>query len=199
MNTIETAAESDGSFRSRVRVWEVSLNIAIDRPLFGAGFASTESSKVCIKYRAYDDPTTSRAAHSVYFQLKGTLGFVGLILYLILLIVAWQNAKFVTNHGKRLPQLAWAGDLAAMLQVSMVVFVVGGAALSLAYYDVFLTMLAVLEVLRVIVVRNSEVYLRTAEEVPQKKGMFSEAPVQRVKSLGFRGGAGLARLQDIFC
>jgi len=179
MNTIETAAESDGSFRSRVRVWEVSYNIAIDRPLFGAGFASTESSKVYTKYRAYDDPTTSRAAHSVYFQLMGDLGFVGLILYIILLIVAWQNAKFVISHGKRFPQLAWAGDLAAMLQVSMVGFVVGGAALSLAYYDVFLTMLAVLEVLRVIFVRNSEVYLRTAEEVPQKKGIFSRAPVQR--------------------
>ena len=76
-------------------------------------------------------------------------------------------------------QLAWAGDLAAMLQLSMVGFVFGGAALSLAYYNVFLTMLAVLEVLRVIVVRNSEVYLRTAEEVPQKKGMFSRALVQR--------------------
>ena len=129
-------------------------------------------------FNLLDDPSTSRAAHSVYFQLMGDSGFVGLILYIILLIVAWQNAKFVISYSKRFPQLQWAGDLASMLQVSMVGFVVGGAALSMAYYDAFLTLLAILEVLCVIVVRNAETYLSGAEQ-PSRKDAWRRAPAQR--------------------
>ena len=109
MNTIETAAESDGSFRSRVRVWEVSFNVAIDRPLFVAGFASTESLKVYTKYRAYDNPTTSSVAHSVYFQLMGDFGFVGLILYIILLIVAWQKCEVCHQSWKEISTAGLGG------------------------------------------------------------------------------------------
>lgn len=168
MNTIENAAESDSSFKSRLHVWETSYNIAIDRPLFGAGFASTESPHVYTKYRAPDDPYHAHAAHSIYFQLLGDLGFVGLILYFVLVTIAWQNAKYVIFVSKRFSQLEWARDLASMIQVSMVGFFVGGAALSFAYYDVVLTMFAVLEVMRSLVAKESEKYLASMSETPKR-------------------------------
>ena len=46
------------------------------------------------------------------------------------------------------PELSWAGDLARMIQLSMFAFCVGGAALSMAYYDVFVIYLGLLPLLR---------------------------------------------------
>jgi putative inorganic carbon (HCO3(-)) transporter len=53
--------------------------------------------------------------------------------------------------------LEWAGLLASMLQVSLVGFLVAGAALSTAYYDVALTFIAILSVLSTIVSKRAKI------------------------------------------
>ena len=53
-----------------------------------------------------------------------------------------------------LPDLAWAPNLAAMLQVSLVGYAVGGAFLGLAYFDLFYHLVALLAVTRAVVERQ---------------------------------------------
>ncbi|NKB57201.1 MAG: hypothetical protein GKS00_12805 [Alphaproteobacteria bacterium] len=84
------------------------------------------------------------------------MGFIGLILFLLLLMVAWRNAQIVIRISREAPELEWAKNLAAMLQVSMVGYGIGGMALSVAYYDMVFTLIAILELLKSIAVKSLE-------------------------------------------
>jgi len=155
MDTIENAADEDRSFQERVGSWETAFNLAVSNPIFGGGFSATQSRRVYQQYKAYGDPTGSRAAHSIYFQVMGDLGFVGLFVFLLILFTSWRNSVAIIRGAQRHKSLSWAEDLAKMLQVSMAGYIVAGAALSLAYYDLTLTMIVMLINLRVLVEKEN--------------------------------------------
>jgi probable O-glycosylation ligase (exosortase A-associated) len=80
-------------------------------------------------------PDDVHAAHSIYFQVLGEHGFVGLGLFLLLGIMAWRTAGYLRRTGPLLPATQWTADLGAMTQASLAGYAVGGAFLSLAYFD----------------------------------------------------------------
>ena len=126
---------SDASFQGRIQAWKVAFFYARDHFPFGAGFDGTQLSV----YRYYfPDAADSRAAHSIYFQVLGDTGFLGLGIYLTILLLAFLNCRKIRMATRNKPDLAWARDLAKMIELSLVAFCVGGAALSLAYYDMAL-------------------------------------------------------------
>jgi probable O-glycosylation ligase (exosortase A-associated) len=141
MATIQSY-NGDQSFEGREAAWRTSINIAKARPLVGGGFRAVELDQVAQKYHSPGSLETGRAAHSIYFEVLGDTGFVGFALYLLILLSAWLNTTLVLGATRDRPDLQWAHLLARMLQVSMVGLLVGGAALSMAYYDGFLLMLA---------------------------------------------------------
>jgi probable O-glycosylation ligase (exosortase A-associated) len=134
MSTIQVANE-DTSFQQRVSAWKTSVNIATARPLVGGGFIAVEQDWVTKAYASPGSLEHGRAAHSVYFEVLGETGFVGLALYLCAVAAAAVNTFLVLAAVRGQPALRWAGQLARMLQVSIVGFLTGGAALSMAYYD----------------------------------------------------------------
>jgi probable O-glycosylation ligase (exosortase A-associated) len=146
MWTIQTY-EQDGSAMGRINAWETANNVALDRP-FGGGF-EMHSPSVYARYAP--DPTIPRAAHSIYFQMLGEHGFVGLALFLLLWILVWRDASWIIRQSRSQKELQWASDLARMIQVSLVGYVVGGAFLSLAYYDVPYNLLVALVLTRLLV------------------------------------------------
>jgi putative inorganic carbon (HCO3(-)) transporter len=141
MATIQSY-NGDVSFEGRTAAWRTSVNIAKARPFVGGGFRAVELDQVAQKFRSKRSLETGRAAHSIYFEVLGDTGFVGLALYLLILLSAWLNTSLVLGATRDRPDLDWAHLLARMLQVGMVGLLVGGAALSMAYYDGFLLMLA---------------------------------------------------------
>jgi probable O-glycosylation ligase (exosortase A-associated) len=80
-------------------------------------------------------PDDVHAAHSIYFQVLGEHGFVGLGLFLLLWVMAWRVAGHLRRTGPLLPATQWTADLGAMTQASLAGYAVGGAFLSLAYFD----------------------------------------------------------------
>lgn len=163
MNTIQTA-EDDDSFIGRVSAWKVSTVIALHRPLTGGGFHAVQNIDVWtanlaearqLEWFGTPPPVEMHAAHSIYFEVLGDLGFVGLALFLALFGVAWRNAGKVRAMVRRSqrPDLVWAGQLAGTLQISLLMFLVGGASLSAAYYDIDYLLVAMLAVLRDLVER----------------------------------------------
>jgi len=90
----------------------------------------------------------AHAAHSIYFQVLGDLGFVGLALYLLLLAAAWRNASLAIKHSLANPEVRWAHDLARTFQYCLLPFIVSGAALSMAYFDLAFVLVALTAVLR---------------------------------------------------
>jgi len=158
MGTIETANQ-DSSFMGRVIAWKINTLVALDHPLTGAGFRASQDLSVWLHYARdfsrldfvptdQPDPYEAHAAHSIYFQVLGDMGFVGLAIFLALLLVAWRNASVTIKRAREDPQLRWAGDVARTLQYSLVPYMVSGAALNMAYFDLAYAIFAVLAVLR---------------------------------------------------
>ena len=129
--------EEDGSFNGRLESWKLSLEVALNYPFTGAGFRGTEHIDIFNRFIYATKLEHPLAAHSIYFQVLGDHGFVGLGLFL-LMILSGVIANFKTRQlTKDNPDMMWCRDLANSLQVSLGVFCLGGAALSLAYFDVF--------------------------------------------------------------
>jgi putative inorganic carbon (HCO3(-)) transporter len=155
MSTIETA-DQDASFQGRLQAWQFAINAAVSRPLTGAGFSGTESTPVF--NTLYHDPSGDRvqghAAHSIYFQVLGDHGFIGLALYLAMLITTLRYLAVIRRKARYEPRLEWARDLAAMMQVSLLAFMVAGAALSMAYYDMLFLLVGMSIALRQMVLQR---------------------------------------------
>ena len=83
-------------------------------------------------------------AHSIYFQVLGDTGFTGLILFLLILATALIKTIQTQRLAKRDPALEWSGDLARALQMSLAVYCVSGAALSLVYFELLYILLAMI-------------------------------------------------------
>jgi len=132
MDTINTY-QDDRSAQGRINAWIMAFNLAKDDPLTGGGFI-TWTPAIFAMYAP--DPNAVHVAHSIYFQVMGEHGFVGLALYLSLAFLTWRRAAWIRRVSKGREDLAWAAELASMIQVSLVGFGVGGAFLSLAYFDI---------------------------------------------------------------
>ncbi|HVJ52741.1 MAG TPA: putative O-glycosylation ligase, exosortase A system-associated [Aliidongia sp.] len=157
VDTIETANE-DSSFMGRVIAWKISTLIALDNPLLGAGFHGVQDAAVWNKYRTQfytlsfiptDQPgDLARAAHSIYFEVLGDLGFTGFVLFLSILLISLANANRVRRLTRLHPHLEWAGSLASALRMSLIAYMISGAALSMAYFELFYVLMAVISLLR---------------------------------------------------
>jgi probable O-glycosylation ligase (exosortase A-associated) len=125
--------QSDGSFLARLTAWQVAYLYALDHFPFGAGFYGPQLPQV---FSIYFPNVESHAAHSAYFQVLGEQGFIGLAIYLVILISALWRCSHIIGLARKKPELNWATELAKMTQLSLFVFCISGAALSMAYYDI---------------------------------------------------------------
>jgi putative inorganic carbon (hco3(-)) transporter len=146
MATIGTY-EQDASAMGRIDAWVGAFNLANDRPLTGGGFGIYDDSAL----GKYTPSKQARSAHSIWFQYLGEHGYPGLLLFALLWILVWKDAAWIIRQCRDRPDWSWAADLSRMIQVSLVGYLVGGALLQLAYYDVPYNLLAVVVLTRVLV------------------------------------------------
>jgi probable O-glycosylation ligase (exosortase A-associated) len=140
METI-TTYETDGSAMGRIYAWKTMLKLAIDRPFAGGGFESYNPYVFSLYSPGGSEP---RAAHSIYFQVLGEHGFAGLALFLAIWVLTWRTATWIRRTTSPDGEDAWAFHLASMSKVSLVGYAVGGAFLSLAYFDLPYDLMAAL-------------------------------------------------------
>lgn len=137
--------DSDGSFQGRVMAWKVAYYVARDHFPLGVGFAAPEKPAV---FGAYFPGADTHAAHSIYFQVLGEHGFIGLFFFLVILLLAFRNTQVIRKITRSRPDLAWIRDLATAIQLGLLTYCVGGAALSMAYDDLAVIWFMLLPVLR---------------------------------------------------
>jgi len=125
----------------------MAYNLAKDRPI-GGGFEIITPELFSLYA---PNPTDLHAAHSIYFQVLGEHGFVGLGLYLLLGLLTWRTGSWIIRNTAKQQEYRWASDLATMIQVSLIGFSVGGTFLSLLYFDVPYYLMTAMVVTRVLV------------------------------------------------
>jgi probable O-glycosylation ligase (exosortase A-associated) len=141
MHTIETF-EEDKSATDRINAWWMAYNIANVR-ITGGGFHAF----VPWTAKIYaPDPDRAADAHSIYFEVLGEHGYIGLAMFMLLAWFTWDTGNRIRRLSRRRPETKWAADLAGMIQVSMIGYAASGAFLGLAYFDLYYTLIAIMVV-----------------------------------------------------
>ncbi|MDA5193588.1 putative O-glycosylation ligase, exosortase A system-associated [Govanella unica] len=151
MSTISDYQE-DASAQGRLTMWKFAIDVANDHPIMGGGFDVFYDEGLRAHY--LEPGAIGRAVHSIYFEVLGEHGYVGLLLFLLLAVTTYFACNVVIERTKDYPDLKWQSDLASMLQVSMVGYAVAGAFLNLATFDLYYHVIAMAAILRVMVDRS---------------------------------------------
>ncbi|MDP3652871.1 MAG: putative O-glycosylation ligase, exosortase A system-associated [Rhodoferax sp.] len=169
MNTIQNY-EQDASAMGRINAWWVTSKLANHR-MTGGGF-EIYTPEIFAQYAP--DPTDIKVAHSIYFSVLGEHGYIGLFLFLLIWVLAFRTIGRIRSVAVDRPDTLWAHHLAGMCQVSLVGYAVGGAFLSLAYFDLPYNILVILVV-----------SMRWLEEkrwnVDTQGALDAEAPTSKVR------------------
>ena len=156
--------EEDASATNRIDAWEWSWRMALEHPLTGGGF------RVFVLNKAPGEPGYLEA-HNIFFEVIAEHGFIGLALFCWLIAATYRSCAAVRRAMPPGSELAWAQDLAAMIQIGLLVFVVGGMFVSIATSP-FLYDLVLLAVgLRSVAERE-----RVRLQVADRRGAVGRAP-----------------------
>jgi putative inorganic carbon (hco3(-)) transporter len=128
----------DGSAYSRINAWTFSWRLAMDYPFTGGGF-DTFTQELFVLYAP--NAKDVHGPHSIYFGVLAEHGFVGLLLYLTLLVCCLISARRILRWA-RLCGDAVAANYANMFCFSLVGFLISGFFLGRQYFDYLFTILA---------------------------------------------------------
>jgi probable O-glycosylation ligase (exosortase A-associated) len=149
MKTIENY-ETDDSAMSRVQTWRMAFNLANDN-VAGGGF-ELWTERTFARYSP--DKRAPHDGHSIYFKVLGEHGWIGLALFIMILVSSWRIGSWIIRASEGSVRLGWLSDLARMIQVSLAAFGVGGAFLGLSYFDLYWNLIAILVAAKVMLQRE---------------------------------------------
>ncbi len=174
METIETY-EQDLSATQRLNSWWVAYQLAKDSPILGGGFRtfSTEIYEAYLPGYIYAD--RQHDAHSIYFQVLGEHGFVGLGLFVALMVSTFLSLRYIVHVTRDRPDQQWINDCAKMVEVSLAGYALSGAFLSMSYFDLYYHLVAITVLLKVFVAR-------AATEPAAPTTELAPAPAQPVRA-----------------
>ena len=141
------AYEEDASAQARFDSWRYALEVAREHPVVGGGFEV---------FRGNPASTSAgyRSAHSIYFEVLGEHGWVGLGLFVALGLGAYLTARSVVRRASE--DWSWAADLAAMAQVSIAAYAISGLFLNLATFDLYYHLIAIVVIVSALIRQGEE-------------------------------------------
>jgi probable O-glycosylation ligase (exosortase A-associated) len=139
MDTIKTY-EEDASAQNRMEAWRFAYERALRDPLTGGGFKTFQ--------------VAITGPHSGYFGILGEHGFVGLGLWLSLLLGTLIALERLRSRALARDDTMWIRDYARAIQLSLVGYAVGAAFLEVTYWDIFYHLAGMCAVLKMILKNN---------------------------------------------
>lgn len=141
MDTIQNY-EQDESATGRLEIWGHGIRIANDRPLIGGGFGAFDHEQTYL--RLSPEMIQRRNVHSIYFEMLGTQGYVGLIIFLSLGLAGLRMTGKISRQTAGVPGLEKEHKFAEMVHLSLVAYAVCGAFLNLSTWDLYYALLAMI-------------------------------------------------------
>lgn len=151
METIETYRD-DASAMGRIIGWQTAYNIAVAKFPLAGGF-EWQSLETSALYSP--NPTLVLVPHSIYFEVLGTQGFVGLSMYLIFWFMVWRQCAWLRKKGQTDTRFAWARVFGSMVQVSIIGYAAGGAFLNIAFWEFCFYLYAAVAIAKHIIISDS--------------------------------------------
>lgn len=133
ISTIENPV-ADTSADTRLIIWQWTLNYVQNHPL-GGGFYVHSTSEIAVPVPGEKLPMMEhgRAPHSVYFELLGEHGWIGLGLFLCVALSALFSLIRTSRRCRAVEELAWCRELAQAVQISIVTVMACGAFIGISY------------------------------------------------------------------
>ncbi|MGZ8215956.1 putative O-glycosylation ligase, exosortase A system-associated [Methylomagnum sp.] len=131
--------DKDASALGRLNAWGFAFNLASSR-LFGGGFETFSPSQFLVYA---PNPKDFHDAHSIYFEIMGEQGLIGLAIFLALGVCTWFSAGRIAEQADTHPDMQGLANLLRMIQVSLVGYVVSGAFLGMGYFDLYYALVAI--------------------------------------------------------
>jgi len=162
----------DQSVMGRFNAWGMAFNLAKSEFL-GGGFEAFQRATFWLYG---PNPNDVHDAHSIYFEVLGEHGFIGLFLFLLLGLFTLLSCSRIIKESKKVEGFQWMGDLMAMIQVCLIGYAASGAFLGLAYFDFYYNLIAI------VIICNQ--LLKDALE--DKNGDMASLPVEPERNLYYR-------------
>ena len=141
----------DQSAQARFHSWTFSYRLVRNHPVLGGGF-QTHTPELYLRYNIKTDHV--QGPHSIYFQVLGEHGFPGLMLFLLLAFSSWWSGGKLARHFLQHSEFTGSEEsrelyeYAKMVQLSLIPFLISGAFLGLAYFDLYYQLVATVVLLK---------------------------------------------------
>ncbi len=173
MGTIETY-QQDPSAESRIYLWHLAWDMAMIRPITGGGFHwsfAPHTANRILGYTGLPPMTIPRAPHSNWFEMLGDHGFVGLAIFIAILISVAVDARWLVRRSRGNPELRWANTLGRVVQASLIGYCAGGSFATQGMFDGFYALVIIVASARLILAgqlagRDAPAIIRTAVRAP---------------------------------
>jgi putative inorganic carbon (hco3(-)) transporter len=164
--------EVDQSAQGRLNAWQFAWVFASAYPITGGSF---ETFTPQLEAR-FTPQFLFAGPHSIYFQTLGEQGFVGLGIFLTLLgscfFSLWRIRRRVGGH----PSFTWVTEYSKMLETCLLAYLVSGAFLPRAYFDLWFQLAASTALLKILYERE-RFNLLTEQAAKPAEADLVEVPV----------------------
>lgn len=163
ISTIEQYDE-DGSAQSRLESWKAGFGMMSENPLLGVGPGNYGRFS-----RLYNpEVPEGLVAHNEFIEAAAESGILAGLVLIAIVVLAFFNLRWVRKRTWTDPERRWAYYYAAMIESSLVSYLVGALFVSLPFFELFYLLVGLTVVLRRIVAR--ELQEATAPATPEGEG-----------------------------
>jgi putative inorganic carbon (HCO3(-)) transporter len=149
----------DNSAELRLNAWRFAFELAKHYPITGGGLQTFTPQL----YQRFAPGLDYAGPHSIYFQTLGEHGFVGLFIFLLLLGSCLVGLMRLRRQAGALPSAEWIVPYTDMLLISLLAYMISGAFLELAYFDLFYQVVASVILLKILYRNELELSSQTID------------------------------------
>jgi putative inorganic carbon (HCO3(-)) transporter len=120
------------SASTRIAVWTWTWQFALENP-FGGGFEAYRINTLDYMVGDRHSEEHGRAFHSMYFEVLGEQGFIGVALFAGLMATFFLGGWRLMRRARELPELDWMADLAKAMLISGCAYFAGTTFIGVAF------------------------------------------------------------------
>lgn len=139
-----TNLETDASFQGRVDMWIASVKIANDKPFTGGGFEVIYAPSTIAQYMPAD--VVPRAIHSSYFQMIAEHGYLGFVLFMLMIYLTFNTAQKIAKSNAKGINSQKVFELTIAFRASIFGYMLMSLTLNMAFFDILYFLLAIIAI-----------------------------------------------------